>query len=343
MTLLIGILLGALALVSIVVKRAYQSIPLKQLKKRARDGDQIALLLYRAASYGSSLEIVLWMLVTLSTAGFFVYLSRHTAAWFAASVTALVIWYGFLWLPKGRASQTGLWVAAKLSPLISRLVSFLHPVLRSVVSFARSHLPIHFHTGLYDRDDLVQLIESQKSQPDNQIPASSLEIAKHAMLFADKFVRDVLVPRRTVKMVSAEDTTGPVLMTELHESGFSRFPVFEGKKDNIVGILYLRDLLNVKSASKVSTKMNTDVLYIHEDQTLDAALTAILKTRQHIFIVVNSFEEYVGILTIEDVLEQIIGTHIVDEFDQYDDMRAVAASAAEEHHNNTSHSTDVIE
>jgi CBS domain containing-hemolysin-like protein len=62
------------------------------------------------------------------------------------------------------------------------------------------------------------------------------------------------------------------------------------------------------------------------------ALQAILKTRQHLFVVVNRFEEYVGVISIEDILEQIVGSPILDEFDQYDDLRAVAARQAEKDH-----------
>jgi CBS domain containing-hemolysin-like protein len=80
---------------------------------------------------------------------------------------------------------------------------------------------------------------------------------------------------------------------------------------------------------------------VHEDFTLYQALQAFLKTKHHLFLVVNSFEELVGILTIEDVLEQMIGKPIVDEFDRYDDLRAVAAAAA--HKDHTEHKKDKAE
>ncbi|QQS69160.1 CBS domain-containing protein [Candidatus Saccharibacteria bacterium] len=78
--------------------------------------------------------------------------------------------------------------------------------------------------------------------------------------------------------------------------------------------------------------MRRKVTYVHEDFTLYQTLQAFIKTKQHLFIVVNSFEEYVGIITIEDVLERVIGKLIVDEFDRYDDLRAVAAAAAKKDH-----------
>ena len=143
-------------------------------------------------------------------------------------------------------------------------------------------------------------------------------------------------------------------MSDLHSSGFSRFPVYEGKQNNIVGVLYLRDLVRAKTGGTVQKLMSKQVCYVHEDQSLTEALQAILKTHQQLFVVVNTFEEYIGIVTIEDIMEEIVGKQIVDEFDQYDDMRAVATKmAVKEHkehqkeedypHENIQDATEVVE
>ncbi len=121
-------------------------------------------------------------------------------------------------------------------------------------------------------------------------------------------------------------------MDDLHKSGHSRFPVFGDTQDSIVGILYLRNLVKAKAGGTVQKTMTKQVCYVHEDQPLTEALQAILKTHQQLFIVVNSFEEYVGIVTIEDIMEAIVGQQIVDEFDEYEDLRAVAAKLAHAEH-----------
>jgi len=121
-------------------------------------------------------------------------------------------------------------------------------------------------------------------------------------------------------------------MDELHASGHSRFPVYQDKPDNVIGLLYARDLINAHASGQVRNLMKKRVLYIHEDQTLSQALQAFLKTHHHLFIVVNSFEEKVGVVTLEDIVEQIIGKPVVDEFDKYDDLRAVAAHSAKIEH-----------
>ncbi len=337
MTLFIVLLLASFAVSSVLVNRAYQSIPARELKKRARDGDEVAKLLYRSAAYGPSLSLILKCFVLVAHVIFFVYVSRATVAWFAALLSAAILWFGFIWLPARRVTSLTFSMAARISPVLARLASIIYPTVQFVLDKMRKLFPIHVHTGLYDQDDLIDLLDMQQKQPDNQVSASALEIAAHALSYASVPIAEVLVPRRAVHMVEASDTIGPVFMDELHKTGFSRFPVYEGNPDNIVGILYLRDLVQKKRSGPVSSVMKKEVLYIHEEQVLEQALSAILRTHQHLFIVVNGFEEYVGILTIEDVFERILGTQIVDEFDQYDDMRTVASRAAASDHASHEH------
>ena len=329
----IGILvLAGLTLLAISLQRTYGSLPLKEMKRRARSGDQVAKALYRAASYGSSLRALLWILVVLIGAWFFVVLSHATEAWFAFIVSGALLWFGFIWLPEQEATSAGLWLARTLAPVFEKILQYLHPFLDRAAKFVRRHRPLNVHTGLYDREDLIGLFERQKVQSDNRIDQHTLDIVEHALKFGDKKVSDILTPRRVVKAVSASDTIGPVLMTDLHKSGFSRFPVYEDKQDSMVGVLYLRDLVKAKAGGTVQKAMSKTVCYVHEDQPLTEALQAILKTHQQLYVVVNSFEEYVGIVTAEDILEEIIGKQIVDEFDEYEDLRAVATKLAHKEH-----------
>jgi len=113
--------------------------------------------------------------------------------------------------------------------------------------------------------------------------------------------------------------------------------VYDGKSTNIVGILYLHDVLQKQKGGSVKDIYKKQVVYAHEEQTLYQTFQAFLKTKRHLFVVVNRFEEVIGIVTIEDVLEQIIGQPIMDEFDQYEDLRAVAARAAEKIHKEQKH------
>lgn len=140
-------------------------------------------------------------------------------------------------------------------------------------------------------------------------------------------VEDVMTPVSVVDVIDMHESLGPLVLDSLHKTGHSRFPVIDKDVHHVVGILYLHDIINLKSTkSTVREAMDPRVHYIHEKQSLERALHGFLKTHRHLFVVVNDYRETVGVLTLEDVLETLLGKKIVDEFDQYDDLRAVAES-----------------
>jgi len=150
----------------------------------------------------------------------------------------------------------------------------------------------------------------------------------HVITFDEQLVGEVMTPRSVVETVKKNEMLGPLVLDDLHKTGYSRFPVIDGDIDHVVGVLYLRDLLRLDTSRRhtamAETAMSKNVFYIHQDQTLAHALAAFLKTHHHMFIVVNEFRETVGILTLEDTIEVLLGKKIIDEFDSHDDLRVVA-------------------
>lgn len=148
-----------------------------------------------------------------------------------------------------------------------------------------------------------------------------------SLAFDTHAVEDVMTPISVVDVANVSDSLGPLVLDDLHKTGHSRFPVIDRDVHHVVGILYLHDIINLKSAKpSVREAMDPRVHYIHEHQTLEHALNGFLKSHRHLFVVVNDYRETVGVLTLEDVLETLLGKRIVDEFDQYEDLRAVAES-----------------
>jgi CBS domain containing-hemolysin-like protein len=329
MQLLIGILLFLWVIVAVAMQRVYSAMPLKELRRQARRGDEVAQVLHRLVAYGHSLTAILWFGVIVSQSFFFIYVASRTTTLVAVLLVMFSLWFGYLWVPAERATHLLRGVAAKLSPLLSRVLEWLHPLMNRIATFIQKYRPLHIHTGMYELEDLVSLLRKQAQQADNRIDIDSLQVAEAALQYAEKPLHSIITPRRVVHTVAAHEPVGPVLMDELHGTGFSRFPVYGDDKDKFVGVLFLRDLAVSNRGKTVADYMHQPVCYIHEDQTLKQALGAILKTHQQLFIVVNSFEEYVGVVSIEDILEEIIGKQIVDEFDQYEDMRSVAHQAAQ--------------
>lgn len=331
-TLLFGAIFAGITLLSIGLQRTYYHYPLKELKRRAQKGDPLANMLYKPVSYGVSLQILLWSIIIVSASLSFVLLANTFEAWFAVILVSFLLWLGFLWLPSSRLTSVSMNIAKALTPVVNATLYRLYPLLQRIGQFVLRFRHVSVKTGLYEKDDLAELLEDQRHLPDNRIPEADIDLLQHALWFGDTLVRDAYVPLRIVTTVSEAEAIGPKLMDDLYKSGHSRFPVYKAEQTNIVGTLYLRDLVKKQAKGHVRDVMREDVYYVHEDFTLHQALQAFLKTKHHLFIVVNSFEEFVGILTIEDILEKVIGKPIIDEFDTYEDMRAVAAAAAQKDH-----------
>lgn len=317
--------MAALAILGILLTRSYDRIPTRELKRRASKGDELAKLIYKVSAYGRNLPVLLWLIVISSITLVFVLLSNRVPPILALFVTGGVVWIGY-------AVPIGIYVvkiSAVAVPALNWMLEHGQPVLDVIQKFTKKFHPVTVHTGLYEREDLIDLIEKQKVQQDSRFTHEEIEMVKNSLQFGEETVASVMTPRRMIKKVSEDDDVGPVLLAELHKSGHSRFPVYsKDDKDKFVGTLFVKDVVKNKASGKVSKLMRKDVYYVQEDHNLVRVLDAFIKTKHHQFLVVNEFEEIVGLITLEDVLEKAIGKIIVDEFDQYDDLRAVAATQA---------------
>jgi CBS domain containing-hemolysin-like protein len=208
-----------------------------------------------------------------------------------------------------------------IEPKLLRFVKKFPGALKLI----RSVSPHVEDTELNSKEELEHLVE----QAGSILTDNERTTIMGSLQFGSKLVRDIMTPRAVVDTIGMKETLGPLVLDDLHKTGHSRIPVIDKDIDHVVGILYTQDLLIIdgskKSARTVEKAMNKRVFYINEEQNLEEALDAFIRTRHHLFIVVNNFRETVGILTLEDVMEALLGRSINDEFDKYDDLRAVAA------------------
>ncbi len=175
------------------------------------------------------------------------------------------------------------------------------------------------------REELSYVIQNATQVLSEQERATLM----HVIHFPAQQVRSVMTPRNVLVTIDQAEFLGPLVLDELHAKGHSRLPVTDGDIDHIIGILHLSDLLSLDNKKSATAKkmMHPRVYYIHEDDSLEHALAAFLDTRHHLFIVINSQRETVGLLTLEDVLEALLGRDIVDEDDNHANLRAVAERA----------------
>jgi CBS domain containing-hemolysin-like protein len=133
-----------------------------------------------------------------------------------------------------------------------------------------------------------------------------------------------MTPNTVVKTVRADDVIDEAYLADLKDSGYSRLPVGTDDPNQFVGILYLKDLLGIKIPIIVRDVMDGTVHFVNTSDPLDTVLDQFIKTKMHLFVVLDEFGGFEGVITVEDVIEEIIGTEIMDEDDVTPDLRQEA-------------------
>ena len=164
-----------------------------------------------------------------------------------------------------------------------------------------------------DRDQLLELLQGAHEK--KLLDADALSMIEGVMQVSEMHARDVMIPRSQMDMIDVADTPETFIPFVI-ETAHSRFPVYENSKDNVIGILLAKDLLRYyANAEEFDVRdMLRPAVFVPESKRLNVLLREFKANRNHIAIVVDEYGGVAGLMTIEDVLEQIVGD-IEDEFD----------------------------
>ena len=164
-----------------------------------------------------------------------------------------------------------------------------------------------------DREQLITLLHSAFER--NLLDSDALSMIEGVMQVSEIQARDIMVPRSQMDVVDISEKPDKFIPFVI-EAAHSRFPVTEGSEDNIIGILLAKDLLRYYAGEEEFNMrdMLRPAVFIPESKRLNVLLKDFRSNRNHMAIVVNEYGGVAGLVTIEDVLEQIVG-EIEDEYD----------------------------
>lgn len=175
-----------------------------------------------------------------------------------------------------------------------------------------------------DREQLVELLHS--AYENNLMDADSLAMIEGVLQVSEMQVRDIMIPRSQMDVI---DITDPpeVFIPHVIQTAHSRFPVIEDNKNDVIGILLAKDLLRYYAGEDFEVRdMLRPAVFIPEAKRLNVLLKEFRSNRNHIAIVVDEYGGVAGMVTIEDVLEQIVGD-IEDEYDYDEDEDNIIQNA----------------
>jgi magnesium and cobalt transporter len=167
-----------------------------------------------------------------------------------------------------------------------------------------------------DREQLVELLHSAYDR--SLLDADALSMMEGVLQVSERQVREIMIPRAQMDVIDISEPPEKFIPFVI-ETAHSRFPVKEGDKDNIIGILLAKDLLRYYAGEEFDVRdMLRPVVFVPESKRLNVLLREFRGNRNHIALVVDEYGGVSGMVTIEDVLEQIVG-EIEDEYDFDDD------------------------
>lgn len=319
----IFLLVEVVLFILLVIVRAFQihssDVTNFELKRRAKTRDEVAKHELRKENAVTDLLTIRYLKDTLLVIIITIY-TVSVLGWLYGAVVTLGILLAANVVARWNIVITTVQkLYDKYEIKLLSMVEKLHPALK--VLRLPSVQPTSDFT-IHSKQELKYLIENS----DEVLNSDEKHLLAYALDFPEKPVKSVMVPKSAIHSIDKKELLGPLVLDDLHKTGHSRLPVINRDIDHVVGVLHVQDLLTLDTKRSVTVEkaMEAKVYYINQEQSLEYALAAFLQTRHHLFIVINEFRETTGIVTLEDVVEALIGRKIIDEFDTHEDLRAVA-------------------
>ena len=232
------------------------------------------------------------------------------------TITIVVLFLGEV-APKTLAKRNPEPFALMAAPIVLFLYYLFYPLNWILGLWQKLLIKIFKSKGDTAITDEVLITYVDEAEDSGEIDAEESELIKSAIEFDDLTVEDALTPRVDIVAIDVTASTDKALEL-FRETGYSRIPVFKGSIDNIIGILNEKDFykLYMDGQKKIRNMMSKEVVLVPPSTKLSDLLKRLQKGKMHIAIVISEFGGTMGIITLEDILEELVG----EIWDEHDDI-----------------------
>ena len=298
-------------------------LDLSTLRRKMEHGDKNAEKVYKIRENGMFLLTTLLLGNAAASAFFSILVGDILDGFWAGIVATSALFIIGEILPQAVVSRFALSFGAQMAPLIRIIMIILSPICYPISWILNKILGKEVPTS-YTKRDLLSIIADDKTTSNGDVDHDERRIARGAFSFSHRNVDHVMTPNTVVKIVHVDDVIDTAYLADLKDSGYSRLPVGTDDPNQFVGILYLKDLIGVAIPTKVKDVMDSTIHFVNTSDPLDTVLDQFIKTKMHLFVVLDEFGGFEGVITVEDVIEEIIGAEIMDEDDVTPDLRQEA-------------------
>jgi len=240
----------------------------------------------------------------------------------SASLTAAILVFSEI-IPKTVGAAHWKKIAPVAAYFLHVLIIVLYPIVKVLETIAGLFIGGENHSHI-TREEMIVLAEM--GERGGVLTAKEARIIENLLLFSEVHAREILTPRAVI-MVLQKDTTISRAVDEHSPLRFSRIPVFGNDIDDILGHILKEDLLSKYYSGKGDETIEQLIKPLHaipETKSLAGLFDEFISRREHMFLVIDEYGGTEGIVTLEDVIETLLGVEIIDELDSVEDMRAFA-------------------
>lgn len=295
----------------------YFSLNLNTLERRAKLGNKEALAIYPIRKQGNLLLTTLLLGNVAVNTALSIYLGSIVSGAIAGVIaTSMIFLFGEI-IPQAAISRHALWFGSRLAPLMKLLILVMLPITYPIAYLLDKVLGQEM-PSLFTRHELMHIISELEDSEHSDLDSDEERIVHGALQFSHTSVREIMSPKENVTTYDENQRINEDFIHDIQESDFSRYPVYSGNQDNIVGILYTKDLIHEEEGVALKETIEAfdkKFLVVRPEEKLDVVLGRMLKQKLHMGIVLSRNKQFLGVVTLEDIIEEIIQFEIKDEGD----------------------------
>ncbi len=284
------------------------------LARKARLGDRAAAAIYPIRKNGNQLLATLLLGNVAVNAALSIFLGSLAPGFLAGIMaTGLILILGEL-IPQAVFSRHALTFGERTAPLVRFLILLTWPITYPI-GLALDRILGEELPTIYSKRELMEIISEHEDSEASTIDRDEERILHGALQFSHKTVAETMTISAEVSTLDANEVLNTDLRREILFEGYSRFPVVNTTSKKVIGVLYAKDVLVEPHDETVGDVCERNYLYARPLETLDTVLARMLTRRQHMAIVLDERGVFRGVITLEDILEEVIQREILDEDD----------------------------
>lgn len=297
-----------------------------ELQSKIKAGNKRVQKIYDVRKNGNLLLITLLLGNVLINSILSVFLNSMFSGVIAViTSTALIVIFGEI-LPQAIFYRHALNIGYYFVPIVRFFIFIFFPIAWPLSKILDLILGEEEET-IWSKREMKEMIKIHEDSEDSEIDRDEEKILLGALSFSDKRVKEIMTPKNVVFSLEESEKLDENVLNEIKYSGFSRIPVYSEEKDNIVAVLNVKSLINLDDGKRVKdVQLEGKIFEIDEDTKLDVLLNIFIQRKSHIAYVVDEYKTFLGVVTMEDLLEEILKMEIMDETDKHRDMRQYSKS-----------------